>query len=244
MWRSLAATAGTQPGAWRYLAALWCAGAQNYCISHAETTPVAVLIQGLKCTLFELLWLLWKSCSWHAPQGSPPRLCHRTAPTKPVSSSPNKQNTWKMCSADRKDKYFGLISELRVGLDALESILWPKWFYDPMNCGQFTVSISLTLCPSEISIFSDEVCCHGPTEVQDSKSLHPKQHCRVRFEIKISAKKINILSPVTFIPWFPSHTRAHTTRMGGNEVLTRVCIQVDLQELFLISSVISLFHAL
>lgn len=147
MWRSLAATAGTQPGAWRYLAALWCAGAQNYCISHAETTPVAVLIQGLKCTLFELLWLLWKSCSWHAPQGSPPRLCHRTAPTKPVSSSPNKQNTWKMRSADRKDKYFGLISELRVGLDALESILWPKWFYDPMNCSQFMGLISLTLCP-------------------------------------------------------------------------------------------------
>lgn len=244
MWRSLAATAGTQPGAWRYLAALWCAGAQNYCISHAETTPVAVLIQGLKCTLFKLLWLLWKSCSWHAPQGSPPRLCHRTAPTKPVSSSPNKQNTWKMRSADRKDKYFGLISELRVGLDALESILWPKWFYDPMNCGQFTGSISLTLCPSEISIFSDEVCCHGPTEVQDSMSLHPKQHCRVRFEIKISAKKLiswvqSPLSPGSLL--IHVHTQHGT---GGNEVLTRVCIQVDLQELFLISSVISLFHAL
>lgn len=242
MWRSLAATAGTQPGD------IWLpSGVQEHRTIAFHTLRqllFAVLIQGLKCTLFELLWLLWKSCSWHAPQGSPPRLCHRTAPTKPVSSSPNKQNTWNMCSADRKDKYFGLISELRVGLDALESILWPKWFYDPMNCGQFTVSISLTLCPSEISIFSDEVCCHGPTEVQDSKSLHPKQHCRVRFEIKISAKKINILSPVTFIPWFPSQTRAHTTRMGGNEVLTRVCIQVDLQELFLISSVISLFHAL
>jgi len=92
--------------------------------------------------------------------------------------------------------------------------------------------------------------CHGPTEVQDCLSLHPKQHSTLHFKIKISAPKINILSPVTFVPGFPSHARTHTTRYGRkwnldlSKVLTHVSIQVHLQELVFIRSVISLLHAL
>lgn len=202
----------------------------------------AVFIQSLQHSLLKLL-------AWHerpaslAVLQSPPRSPTGRHGSFQASGQKPNQNMWEVFSAVRKDTHFGFPTGLKFGLLEVFSDINGSMISELQPVHFAHVSIG------DVSALQWSYC-RGPTEVQDCLSLHPKQHSTLHFKIKISTPKINILSPVTFVPGFPSHARTHTTRYGRkwnldlSKVLTHVSIQVHLQELVFIRSVISLLHAL